>query len=273
MVVALTIGLSIVSKSITNVKTTTEEANSAQALAAAEAGVAQAIQTNSGIASPSSYSNNASFTSTLTQLSGQTITVLNGGTVVPQDEGADLWLVPHKTDGTPDFTTPWAGSSMNIYWGDPDPSISCPNQAALEILIIKAPATSPTSARYAVDPCSARVSPSGNNFSSPTETRSSASAFSIGGKSFLYRYSISSSNVPPFSANSGLIARIVPLYTNAIISVADASTPAAPFPSQGVNITATGKANDTTIQRKLNVFQGFSYMPIEYVTYGISVHR
>src|SRR3989344_1439125 len=44
MVVSLTIGLSIASKTITNLRTTTEEADSAKALSAAETGVAQSIK-------------------------------------------------------------------------------------------------------------------------------------------------------------------------------------------------------------------------------------
>ncbi|MEK7559179.1 MAG: hypothetical protein AAB521_02630 [Patescibacteria group bacterium] len=256
MVVALTIGLSVVSRSITNVRTTTEEANSAQALAAAEAGVAQAIQTNQGVTSAISYGNNASFTSTVDSLSGQTIVLLNGGSIVPQDEGADLWLVPHNSDGTPNYTTPgpWSGTSMTIYWGD---TAHCPEQAALEVLLIKGSSGDPKSQRFALDPCSARsTGAAGNNFTNP-----SSGSYSIGGRTFSYSYNL--------NPNTGLIARIIPIYKNAFIAVESVGAGAPAFPSQGSMITATGKAADTTIQRKLNVFQGFSYLPIEYVTYGI----
>lgn len=256
MVVALTIGLSIVSKSITNVRTTTEEANSAQALAAAEAGVAQAIQTNPVGSISSTYGNNASFTSDLKHTSGQTDVVLNGGSIVPKDEGADLWLAPHDpTSGVPDFNfnggTGWGGNSLNIYWGD---STGLCEQAALEVLIIKAPVDNPTSVRYALDPCSTR----GNNFTNPV-----SGSYNIGGKSFSYMF-----NINPLG---GLIARIIPIYKNALIGAQSVSGQS--FPSQGAVITSTGKAKDTTIQRKLNVFQGFSYLPIEYVSYGIVVHE
>lgn len=258
MVVGLTIGLSIVSKSITNVRTTTEEANSAQALAAAEAGVAQAIQTNASISSSMPYSNNSTFTSSLTQTSGQTISPLNNGTIVQKDEGADLWLVEHDPAGVPDFGNPWGGTGMDIYWGDP--SASCPNQAALEILLIKGFQNNPTSVRYAVDPCNPRGGTTGNYFVSPTEV-STSPPFSIGSRDFLYRYSIS-------GIDKGLIARVTPIYTNALITAKSSTN----FPSQGAVIVSTGRAKDTTIQRKLNVFQGFSYLPIEYVNYGLIVH-
>ncbi len=258
MVVGLTIGLSIVSKSITNVRTTTEEANSAQALAAAEAGVAQAIQTNALTGISSTYGNNASFTSKLTESAGQTTVLLNDGTIVPQDEGADLWLVPHDSSGLPVYSSPWGGSSVNIYWGDPTGPCE---QAALEILVIKGSSLDPTSSRYALDPCiGRREGATGNNFTNPT----AGGPYIKAEKSFSYTFQI--------SVTSGLIARIIPIYNNAIIAVEDTSVTPAPFPSQGAVITSTGKAKDTTIQRKLNVFQGFSFLPIEYVNFGLVEH-
>lgn len=257
MVVGLTIGLSIVSKSITNVRTTTEEANSAQALAAAEAGVAQAIQTNQGvpIGSDITYGNNASFTSSISQSAGQTTVILNGGNIVPRDEGADLWLVDHDSSGVPVFGSPWTGTLINIYWGD---STGECEQAALEILVIKGSSLDPTSSRYAIDPCTSRRIE--NNFTSPSIL---GSPYPKAGKIFSYTFQI--------SATSGLIARIIPIYKNAMIAVESAMGQA--FPSQGAVITSTGKAKDTTIQRKLNVFQGFSYLPVEYVTYGVVEHK
>ncbi len=259
MVVGLTIGLSIVSKSITNVRTTTEEANSAQALAAAEAGVAQAIQTNPVTSISSTYGNNASFTSSISSSAGQTTVILNGGTIVPQDEGADLWFAPHDSAGLPDYSVGWGGTSLNIYWGDT--AVPCEQtQAALEILIIKAPKDNPISVRYALDPCSSRAGATGNNFTNP-----SSGSYNIGGKSFSYMFNLNPSG--------GLIARIIPIYKNAFIGVQSAGVGAPAFPSQGAVITSTGKAKDTTIQRKLNVFQGFSFLPTEYVSYGIVVHK
>lgn len=261
MVVGLTIGLSIVSKSITNVRTTTEEANSAQALAAAEAGVAQAIQTNQGVpvGSDITYGNNASFTSSISQVSGRRIMLLNDGSIAPKDEGADLWLVDHDSAGLPVYGSPWTGTSINIYWGD---STGPCEQAALEVLVIKGPSNDPTSSHYAIDPCVSRRQE--NNFLAPS---TAGAPYVKAGNSFSYTFQIS------LTSGSGLIARIIPIYKNAIIAVEDTSVTPAPFPSQGAVITSTGKAKDTTIQRKLNVFQGFSFLPIEYVTYGIVVHK
>jgi len=60
MVVALTVGLSIASKTIISLRTSTEEANSQKALAAAEAGIEQALKTNQ-IASGTFTDNQSSY--------------------------------------------------------------------------------------------------------------------------------------------------------------------------------------------------------------------
>ena len=49
MIVALTVGLSLISRSITNLRTSTEEAESQKALAAAEAGIEQALESGQDI--------------------------------------------------------------------------------------------------------------------------------------------------------------------------------------------------------------------------------
>ena len=46
MIVGLTVGLSVVSRSIVSIKTSTEEADSQKALAAAEAGIEKALNTS-----------------------------------------------------------------------------------------------------------------------------------------------------------------------------------------------------------------------------------
>lgn len=241
MVVSLTVGLSIVSKSITNVRTSTEEANSAQALAAAEAGAQKAIQ--SGNTNPGSFINGSNFSvrSDPADISAQTLT---------HDEGADLWLVNHNTDGSVNYSgTPgrWDGN-LTIYWGDAPDGCS---DAALEMIVITTSNTtgSPTgvtSSKYTADACPTRRS--SNQFSSNSGGAGSGKAFS---------HTISITN--------GVVARIVPIYGNANVAVTGTST----IPSQGSNITSTGKSANDTVQRKLSVFRPFSSLPVEFFSYGL----
>lgn len=258
MVVALTIGLSAISRSITNVKTSTEEANSAQALAAAEAGVAKTVQTNvaAGVGSFGT-SGNYNTTSGNADVTSRT---LNGGNVVIQDEGVDLWLVPHDS-GTrlPNYSSPWPPSgsaNLNIYWADTNTNGGC-DEAALEVILVKGPTSAPTMSKYAYDPCTERRTV--NHFS--TCFLNCLVDFTIAGKR-LYR----GITIP---VTNGLIVRIIPLYKNANIAVAQAGGPA--IPTQGTIITSTGTAAD--VQRKLNVFQAFSSVPVELFAYGIFVPK
>src|SRR3989338_3351838 len=101
MVVALTVGLSVASRTVTNLRTTAEEENSQRAFSAAEAGIEKALKTGP-ISSPLDLGNNASIESVqIVGVSG-TEFLLNGGNPVLQDDGFDLWLSSY-----PDYTNPW----------------------------------------------------------------------------------------------------------------------------------------------------------------------
>src|SRR3989344_1874160 len=88
MVISLTVGLSIASKTITNLRTTTEEADSAKALSAAESGVERVIQrgpVGSGTVITATFNTTSSTV-------GGTNFLVNNGNIISQDEGADVWL-------------------------------------------------------------------------------------------------------------------------------------------------------------------------------------
>lgn len=254
MVVALTVGLSFISRSITTLRTSREEASSQKALAAAEAGIEQVLKTNTPIpagttlASPGDTS--TTYGATFNQVLGTEVLV-NGGSTVPKDDGADIWLVDHNADGTPNFSSPWSGN-LTVYWGssldvcDSDPAIN--TMAAIEVAVISGSQTSPILTRYAYDPCSSRRS--NNNFSP------SSPGGVVNGKSFSY-----SAALP--LVTSGLVVRVVPLYGSTPIGVI--ATVA--LPSQGIVIDSTGVSQGTT--RHINVFKGYPQLPIQYFSYGL----
>ena len=128
MVISLTIGLSIASKTITNLRTTTEEVNSAQALSAAETGAAQSLKTKADVPAGSGFtSNNTTFSSSITSLGGTTSFLVNAGNVIPQDEGADVWLIAHNASGGLDLSPRWNGT-LTIYWGNNPGNCNIPSQ-------------------------------------------------------------------------------------------------------------------------------------------------
>ncbi len=243
MVVALTVGLSVASRSITNLRTSTEEANSQKALAAAEAGIEQAIKNNASIGE-SSFANNATYQTDITQVNGINM-LLYGGNPVLQDNGIDIWLSEYSANSANLFTTNlWTGN-LTIKWGVS--SDSCSN-AAIEFVLIYGSKVSPQVKRYAFDPCLTRKNV--NNFTSATSARSTTS-----GKDFYYEAQI--------PVSSGLIGRVVPLYANTPFAL----TGNIALPSQGSTVTSVGKSGGT--ERKVNVFQGYPEIPSEYFLYNL----
>lgn len=240
LVVSLTVGLSIVSRSITNVRTSTDEANSAQALAAAEAGIQKALQNNTNVL-PSNFGNGASYQATKADATISTVTV-------PRDEGADLWLVPHNSDGTPNYTNLWGNGldTLNIYFGDSTDGCA---EAALEVILVSGPSPYNFS-KYAFDPCGARKT--SNNFDDPIYTDTTQ------GKNF--RASIG-------NISQGIVARIIPIYDNANMVVTGSLT----IPPQGTVISSTGTSASGTVVRKVNAIQRYPSLPVEFFAYGLFV--
>lgn len=242
MVISLTVGLSIASKSITSLRTSTEEANSQKALAAAEAGIEQALKSNVPIAD-GSFANKTTYSTSVTPLLGTSF-LLNAGNSILQDDGIDIWLSDYSPDSSLIYRNPWSGD-LTITWGTN--SNGCSN-AALEIAVITGSKASPILTRYSLDPCIARSNVNSFDFA-PVVTRS------ISGKTLYHQKTI--------SVSSGLIARVIPFYANAIIGVV--GSPA--LPSQGSVVTSTGTSGET--QRRVNVFQGYPEIPSEYFPYNL----
>jgi len=254
MVVALTVGLSFISRSITTIRTSREEASSQKALSAAEAGIEQVLKTGVSITLGTFSGTDATYNATAIPVLGTEVLV-NGGNSVPKDEGADIWLVGHNIlSGDPDFSIPWAplGGNLTIFWGsssdvcNPNPAIN--TMAALEVVVISGSQASPILTRFVYDPCPGRRS--NNNFgpSSPGGV--------VNGKSFSFSAAL------PLITN-GLVARAVPLYKSTSIGVIASIA----LPSQGTVIDSTGVSQGTT--RKINVFKGYPQLPIQYFSYGL----
>lgn len=245
MVIALTVGLSIASRTITNLRTSTEEASSQKALSAAEAGVEQAIKSNTSIATQN-LSNSTSYKTDVTSVLGTNF-LMNGGNPVQQDNGADLWLSDYSPDSSKIYLNPWSGR-LTIAWGiSSDP---CANPA-IEVIIMSGTKAFPTSSRYTYDGCSSRASL--NHFS----TNVTSSKTTINGKDLYFQNNVA------INVSSGLIGRIIPVYQNGPIGIIGSVA----LPSQGSTITSTGTSGNT--QRKVNVFQGYPEIPAEFFQYSL----
>jgi len=254
MVVVLTVGLSVVSRSITNLRNAGNQESSQKALAAAEAGVERAIKANSitTTAVTNSLNNQASYSYTVTQVSGTNAIPLNGGIPVAKNDGIYVWLVPYSATGS--YPSAWSGSTLTIYWGSPSdtcsPSLATNTMAALEVELVSGTKTNPTIQRSVYDPCGVRQS--SNGFSSPTSNTVVTNAAGT----FHYTAVIT-------GISSGLLAKLSPLYAGTQIAVQGNVA----LPSQGNIITSTGTADNA--QRKITVFQVYPELPMELFPYTL----
>lgn len=254
MVVSLTIGLSVVSRSIVNIRTTTEEENSQRALSAAEAGIEQALKTGQGVATAQDLGNNAQIKNVEVEQVLGTSFLLSGGNRIEKDNGLDVWLSSY-----PDYSgTRWSGD-LTIYWGSTTDTCTADSltntMVALEVIVISGNRNNPDnpeSKRYAYDPCSARRGI--NNFTEPN-----SGSYAVQGKNFAYRTPPTGSD--KISVSNGFIARVIPLYASTSIGVSGTVA----LPSQGGIIKSTGSSGGT--ERKITYFQGYPQLPSEFFQY------
>lgn len=258
MVVALTIGLSIASRTITNLKLSRQNEDAQKAFQAASAGIDRYINQAgcgaSGCPQVTQTLSTGQVATTVKDLQGNTL-FLNNGEYVDQDRGIDLWLSTYPT-----FTSPFTGT-INIYWGiggtggqscSETGTLSSP---ALEVLILTGSTTSPVLTKYVYDDCTARrTGANGNNFTDPTGTGGSVNG--ISGITFLY-------NTGPITITNGLIAKVIPIYNSTKIAVVGSGA----LPPQGKVIESVGSAGDT--KRKIIYYESYPQIPNEIFPYAI----
>jgi hypothetical protein len=243
--VILTVALSMMARSIVNVRLTVEEDLSKKALAAAEAGIEKSLIANT--AATGLLTNNSEYATAYTPVTGATFS-LNNGRIVAKDEGADIWLSDYSSDPTKIYKNSWSGT-LTIYWGSAsdtcDASEAVNTRAAIEVVVISGNKNNPVLNHYAYDSCATRRGL--NNFST---TNAGAT---VNGRSYARSAAISVTN--------GLIARVIPLYANSYIGVQGSAA----LPSQGTLIQSTGTSGD--VKRTVTVLQENPQLPAEFMTY------
>lgn len=270
MAVSLTVGLSMVARSITNSRTSNEEENSQRAFSAAEAGIQFASQSavmlniNKGI----QFNNYASATASATVVGNTPLLVLDGGDGVQQDQGVDLWLMNHDTSN---YSTALSGN-LTVYWqGNTScTAVGSPSQIntpALEFLLLTgSSANAAVLTHYVIDPCATNRN---NNFSNTSLTLSTSGISSSDCSTYnitncsSYNLSTTISNI-----SNGLLMRIVPLYAGTLIAVKATNSSGSPInlPKQGTQVTSLGAAGGT--QRELIYYQGYPMLPPELFQYS-----
>ncbi|CAN5179620.1 hypothetical protein BH09PAT1_BH09PAT1_7730 [soil metagenome] len=246
MVIALTVGLSVVSRTVTTLRTTKESESSERAFSAAEAGVEKILNSTNTSISNTTLSNGSIFSATSSVVSGAFFPI-NNLAPVTQDDGADVWLSTYPT-----YASPFTGT-VKIFWGVPGGTCSTvsPTDAALEVILISGSKAVPTITHYNLDGCALRRA--ANSFSPPQ------AGGAISGTTFAHTYSI--------NVTSGLLMRVIPLYTSSIIGVNGVT---GNLPVQGQSISSTGTYAGTA--RKISVFKGYPKLPSEFFSYLLFSH-
>lgn len=264
LAVTLTVVLSAVSRSTTDISISTQEEDSLRAFSAAEAGIEESLSSGSSVGI-TSLSNDAEFETTVVE--AQSGNSFNYPADRLSGESGTFWFVSHDVDG--DLTCSslpcLAANTLEFCWGDPSTPVDN-TSPAVEVSIFYDTSGQVVSsgnfssvevAREAFDGVAARASL--NNFSS------ASSGCTVGSEN--YQFSSGSISLPalgiPCSGTTGclLMARARLIYNeNTPHPVAiNANAVGGSLPAQGIQIDSTGTAGDST--RRVNVFQSYAEFP------------
>lgn len=267
MVIGLTIGLSVATRSTTDIRIATQHAYSQKAFSAAEAGIEDALRRDLGLVTvaggkiSSAPGGDAAYEVKVTaQGGGQTFAT---STSVAQDDVAQIVLTPPSSP---------APTGLWIYWinendkseRDPLATPSVPG-ASLEITEVYLDGAEYKVKKYAVNPTCDTTSETGetNGFDpvNPDNLQCSSASNNVGGRTYRNRVAIT------LQANSRLL-RFRPLYNKTSVAVQVKSPANATLPIQSYLIESTGIAGD--VSRKLQVSRSLEALPsiFDYAIYS-----
>ncbi|MBI2404695.1 hypothetical protein HYV22_00770 [Candidatus Gottesmanbacteria bacterium] len=239
--VATTIALSLIGRTATDVNISNEVEESARALAAAEAGVEQALQSGLGSGGAQVLSPNVTYDTTLTNIG-----LAAGPYLFPQKTARDntevLWLTSHDSSGNIVETPTYVATTIELCWST---EATTP---AVEVTIPykKASDGSYRVARGAFDPVSSRTTT--NKFTLV------AGAGANCGQSEFYKATLDFTTLGITPAQDTLLAlHIKPIYSAAQLGVNPGSNV---LPIQGNRIDSTGSLA-TGITRRVVVLQSY----------------
>jgi len=240
MAVALTIGLSVVSRSITDIKISQQTEEAARAFSAAEAGIEEALVGTGELFQGTFEETEAKFEAKRVNFGEGTEFVFPQEIQV--DDPQTVYLAKYETDGT--LTPYYNKSSIDLCWN---------GNAAIEASLYYESGGYKV-ARYATDPNGASRTPP-NNFDPPD-------AGSCAG--LAHRKTLS------FPTGTPLFLRLRVLYANAKVGVETPGGAGGVLPSQGNKIESTGQAGAST--RKVEVVR-FYPAPLAIFDFGLYSER
>ncbi len=265
MAVILTLVLSVLSSSITDIAVTSREEESLRAFSAAEAGVEQALiagQTGTVTLDKSS------FTTLVTSIGEDKVEFNYPQELLSGDTGV-IWFIAHNdSNGNLICNSPdkecFKGQTLQLCWGNPASSANQSDTPAMEASVFYLSTAGSYKdaeiARYTADPNSIRTAAGAdsNNF-----TPAQATECTIDGKKYAFQTTLDFSNIPTTDENEGLLFMIVKSFYNTSFAHSFGVNVDYPdntqLPSQGRKIVSVGTAGEAT--RKVEVNTLYRAMP------------
>ncbi len=251
MAVALTIGLAVTSRTVTDIEISEQTGEAARAFSAAEAGIEEAlvgVGTNFGGGFEEGEVTYATQKDDLGK-DGQYLFP----EAIREDEVRTLWLAEYS-DLTQVYTPIYTAGSLILLWGNADST----EEPALEATIYYQTGGGENKViRYALDPKPNNPThlPDPNRFCQPDGTDCDGVSdfgvegnYSIEGKTVRYKATL---DLSPASGGTLLFARLRLLYSDELDQVLGAGPTSGSFASQGVKISSVGTAGGST--RKIEV--------------------
>lgn len=294
LTIALTIGLSIVSRTVSEIRIAADTERSTQAYAAAEAGIEQALTGNApapGSEVPLQLGDGKSAKfSVSTPANSGTSSAGDFGfpSPVEKDEAVQLWLFNYKnfiaTSSTITDLFPGTNGnhSMDIYWGTPSKITSSSDVTqvpALEVTLLYAEVTGNNLSNFGIEKYAfdALAGSRNNNFNSTDVDTDPATTLTLTNmnnqvKQYKYRSTITLTNMGTNNKRY-LLMRVKPLYANLAHDIGVRPNPqgtTALLPPQGDVVESQGTSGN--VVRRLKVYQSYPTLPgiFDFVLFNAS---
>lgn len=256
----LVVSLSVVSRSVTDVRTTANQEDSVRAFSAAESGVERALLSGSSGTITASDLENASYTASVSNF-GQGLTEIIHPRKPLSGDDVTIWMMSHDANGNLVCPTCYDGQEMEICWG----TVGSDTAVQVSVLYDPGPQYSGASAysdisiaRTGFDPNPQRRST--NNFLQPA-----SGTCSIGTTTFAHHAVIDFDDmgIANFSDDQALkFVKIRPLYNINQAYPIGVKARGSVFPGQGKQVESTGTSGDAT--RKIRVYTLYPDLPFVF---------
>lgn len=262
MTVALSIGLSIVQKSLVDVSTASKVEQSSRAFSAAEAGIEKVLQPGG-----TCFGNCINFTenSSKASVSGVSLipyiqppSIIQDALELPplaKEDVAQVWLADYNSVSNPP-TAGYAQNTLDIYWGN-----SSTDKAAIEVTLVYYNGATYQSAKWFIDNESASSS---RNPANGFDTVNCPGTYTFPKNTYQCKKTLDFNSIKTAKpAAVWMLIRVRLLYNSSsqpiavqssvICPAGAASCTAYSLPPQARSITSTGVSGET--QRKVTLFQ------------------